>query len=177
MGTCGTPPSLDDELATLWFEKSYTQWYNVVYARAYRLVRCHDDAEDVTQSAFLKYWKAIRTQTIANALAWLSCVARRQAIDVLRRRRQAQGESLTAHQCDLYDIASLVEATLIAHWVRRAVLNLAPIYRETLYQSYYCALSSNQIASATDVPIGTVKSRLRRAHALLRKRVLLDRAL
>ncbi len=176
MGTCSTPP-LRDELTRLCFEESYARWYEYVYVLAYRVVSCHDDAEDVAQAVFIKYWKAIQTETIASVSAWLTCVARRQAIDLLRRRGRPQGEWLEAPPGDSREtVAAAVEAALLARWVRWALLNLAPIYRNALYQSYYCSLSAKQIALATDTPLGTVKSRLRRAHYLMRERALSDHA-
>lgn len=176
MGTYGTPPLRHDEQTRLCFETSYAQWYDYVYMRAYRLVSCHDDAEDVAQAVFLKYWKAIHTKTIVCASAWLACVARRQAIDLLRRRRQRQSESPEATYCGPHDTGAVVEAALIAQWVQCELLKLDPIYRNALYQSYYCSLSAKSIALATETPIGTVKSRLRRAHRLMRERALSSHA-
>lgn len=71
-----------DAFAVL-YEEFVTPLYRYIYAR----VRERDDAEDITQTAFIKAWDAVRTRPIENAFApYLFTIARNLIIDRSRRR-------------------------------------------------------------------------------------------
>ena len=76
------------------FEELYATHYPRIYRHVYRLVRQHEEAEDLTQAAFLKAWRAWPTATDANLSGWLSTIATRIALDALAHARRLSFQSL-----------------------------------------------------------------------------------
>jgi len=65
------------------FEELYAIHYPRIYRYVYRLVRQHEQAEDLTQTAFLKAWRSWPPASDANLSGWLSTIATRVAFDAL----------------------------------------------------------------------------------------------
>jgi RNA polymerase sigma-70 factor, ECF subfamily len=76
------------------FEELYVTHYPRIYRHVYRLVRQHEQAEDLTQTAFLKAWRAWPAASDANLSGWLSTIATRVALDALAHRRRLSFQSL-----------------------------------------------------------------------------------
>ncbi len=76
------------------FEDLYATHYLRIYRHVYRLVRQHEQAEDLTQTAFLKAWRAWPPASDANLSGWLSTIATRVALDALAHRRRLSFQSL-----------------------------------------------------------------------------------
>jgi RNA polymerase sigma-70 factor (ECF subfamily) len=76
------------------FEELYATHYSRIYWHVYRLVRQHEEAEDLTQTAFLKAWCTWPTASDANLSGWLSTIATRVALDALAHRRRLSFQSL-----------------------------------------------------------------------------------
>lgn len=118
---------------------------------------------DVVQQTFIKAWKASSTFDPNRDLApWLYSIARRTAIDVLRREgRPTAG----AHEPEVD--ASVTPLSFERTWekyeVRRALDQLSPEEREVVRLSHLVGLPHSEIAERLGVPIGTVKSRSNRA--------------
>ena len=76
------------------FEEFYATHYSRIYWHVYRLVRQHEEAEDLTQTAFLKAWRAWPTASDANLSGWLFTIATRVALDALAHARRLSFQSL-----------------------------------------------------------------------------------
>jgi RNA polymerase sigma-70 factor, ECF subfamily len=76
------------------FEELYATHYPRIYRHVYRLVRQHEEAEDLTQTAFLKAWRIWPATSDANLSGWLSTIATRVALDALSHRRRLSFQSL-----------------------------------------------------------------------------------
>ena len=124
-------------------------------------------AADVVQQTFIKAWKASSTFDGRRELApWLYTIARRAAIDAMRtERRPTQG----GHAPEVDGVVEPVsfERTWETDEVRRAIDELNESERHVVELSHRLGLTHEQIAAELDVPLGTVKSRLHRAHRRL----------
>jgi RNA polymerase sigma-70 factor (ECF subfamily) len=155
----------------------YDVYANFVYSLARSVVRDDGDAEDITQEVFFRIWERADTFDPArgSAAAWITTMTRRLAIDKTRSRtfksrgREAPIDAL-APVAGSDDNAAVVSAE--ANEVLAALQKLDEPYREVIRLSYYEGLSHSNIASRTNTPLGTVKSRLRDGVVQLRK--LLD---
>jgi RNA polymerase sigma-70 factor (ECF subfamily) len=140
------------------------------------------DAEDVVQDASLRAFRAIATLTGANPRAWFLTIVRHAAYDWLRRNRSAtlvSVDDLAALEqalpprdlCGGGAGVATPEAALIAKTdaarLEAAIADLPPPFRETLVLRDVQGLSYREIADVTDVPVGTVMSRLARARRQL----------
>jgi RNA polymerase sigma-70 factor, ECF subfamily len=123
------------------------------------------------QDSFVKAWQAAATIDPARPISpWLYAIARRTAIDILRRETRVRP---TGNQDDV-DAAVLpvsFESTWEAWEVRRALDELPPDEQEVLRLAYFEGRTHRDIAERLRVPLGTVKSRSYRAHRHLAERL------
>jgi len=119
-----------------------------------------DEAEDVLQRVFYEVWRNRDRYDPARSLeAWMLGIARKRAIDQLRRRH-ANVVPLE----ELRDIAGddgreLAERYARATEVRAALERLPAEQREALTLAYFGDLTQTQVAERLGVPLGTVKAR------------------
>ncbi|MFQ5558444.1 MAG: RNA polymerase sigma factor [Acidimicrobiales bacterium] len=126
-----------------------------------------DLVADVVQQTFIKAWRAAATFDEHRELApWLYSIARRTAIDVLRReRRPTMGGH--APEIDVAVTPMSFERTWTVYEVRRAIDDLPADEREVVRLSHLAGLTHTEIAHHLGIPLGTVKSRSGRAHRRL----------
>jgi RNA polymerase sigma factor (sigma-70 family) len=119
-----------------------------------------DEAEDVLQRVFYEVWRnRDRYDPTRSLEAWVLGIARKRAIDQLRRRH-----ANVVPIDELRDIAGddgreLAERYARANEVRGALERLSPEQREVLTLAYFGELSQSEIADRLGVPLGTVKAR------------------
>ena len=124
-------------------------------------------AEEAVQEVFVKAWRAAgRFDPTRDLGPWLYEIARNTAADLARRERRRPVTTTLpagAAAADLPDLADAWE-----RWeVRCALRDLAGDERELLRLVHYVGLSQPDIADRLGVPLGTVKSRVHRAHRRL----------
>jgi RNA polymerase sigma-70 factor (ECF subfamily) len=136
------------------------------------LVGDHADALDVSQEAFVRAWRNIRTfRGEASFFTWYSVILRKLAMTSLRRRCRNTGVDLmnvSAVPAKGVDPAVLAERSEQAEHVWRAVLRLPTTHREVIVLSHFEHLPYKEIAEILEIPIGTVMSRLHAARKALR---------
>ncbi len=148
------------------------------YRLAYWLIGNSTDAEDVVQEASLRAFRAIRGFAGGSSRAWLLSIVRNTAYSWLRKNRA--GAVLTVDDLEAVELAQVKpgdpgadtpEAALIAktdvEQLHAAIAALPEPFRETLVLRDIEGLDYREIAEATEVPIGTVMSRLARARRRL----------
>ncbi len=163
-------------------EKALGSLYDATVARvhglALRLLRDPQAAEEVTVDT---YWQAWRQATRfdpsrGNALAWLLTIARSRALDAIRARDPALHGALGDAELQLDqrvdehagDPADLLGAAGERDRLRTALDTLDPMSRQMVALAFFRGLSHDEIAAHLAMPLGTVKSRIRRALARLR---------
>jgi RNA polymerase sigma factor (sigma-70 family) len=137
-------------------------------ALAQRVVRQSHLAEEIVQEAFMAVWKnpAAYDGERGSVKSWLMGMVHHRAVDLVRReeahRRRAEAaipealEEQTDHADEVVHHLNLPEERRI---VRAALAELSTEQREVLEMMYFDGLSQSQIAAATGIPLGTVKSR------------------
>jgi RNA polymerase sigma factor (sigma-70 family) len=157
---------------------AYDRHGRVVFALALRALGAHHDAEDLTQQVFIRAWRARTTlDTTRGALGgWLVGITRRQIADRLTERareRQLVERVALAGPCPA---ASLSDGVIDAIIVADEMSTLPPQQRTVLRLAFFDDLTHQQIAALTGLPLGTVKSHLRRGLERLRRRWEVDGA-
>ena len=156
---------------------------NEAYSLAQWLTGSRADAEDVVQDACLHAFRAIGGFAGGNARAWVLTIVRHTAYSWLRKNRPAA--LVTVDDLEAVELAQTnpgdphaetPERAMIAKSkaddLRAAIAALPAPYRDTLVLHDIEGLDYREIAKVTDVPIGTVMSRLARArHRLMTKMV------
>ena len=161
----------------------YQQTVAQVHAIAMRLLRCREDAEEVVCDVYAHAWQNARTYDSRRGpvMGWLAVMTRSRAVDRLRQRRNVLSLD-DARQASL--AASLVGEALSPEQVltqfqsgtavHRALRSLSAERRYLLGLAFFHGLSHQEIAEATRIPLGTVKSHLRRALAALQGELSAD---
>lgn len=147
-----------------------------LFGLAIRLLKREDLAEEVVHDLFVTLWQSPpdlgpSPQTL---MAWMTTVVRNRSIDVLRKHGERAlpepdtaawraAEAATARDTREAEVARLTVATLMAELDEDSRVALLLAYRE--------GMTHEEIAARMAVPVGTVKSRIRRALTKLRGRV------
>jgi RNA polymerase sigma-70 factor (ECF subfamily) len=151
------------------FDELYRRYARAMHGVVRRLVGDHTRSEDVVQEAFTKAWRAAAgyRRERGPATGWLFAIARNAAIDALRSRGAASYSEVP----DIADDgAGPDERTLAAEQtfrVHAAVDGLPDQEREVIELAYFDGLSQSEVAARLGAPLGTVKTRTRRALARL----------
>ncbi len=151
-----------------------------VYNLAWKMMGDEEDAKDVTQEAFIRAFRALSTFDTSRPFAsWLFRIATNLCIDHLRRRRSnVQSLDGMRGSDDGYRTADVEDGGPgpdVQHEVAeqrkmldRLVQGLPPRYKVVILLRHGRELSYKEIAEVLEVPVGTVKARIHRAHSLLR---------
>lgn len=141
-----------------------------VYALALRITRNAQDAEETVLDVFHQVWRQADQYdaTRGRVLAWIMTICRSRALDTLRRREAAE----THPDPDALRDNSADPAADPQHWielferdgaVRRALEQLPTAQRELLRLAFLRGLSHQEITDETGMPLGTVKTHIRKA--------------
>ena len=157
-------------------EELYEATVGKLYALASAILRSAEDTEEIVCETYAYAWANAERfdASRANALGWLLMLCRSRALDRLRQRRG------TANAADIaalrasdggsvdqpYDILDLMQRRSSVH---AALSQLTPERRHLVSLAFLQGLSHQEIADATRLPLGTVKSHVRRALAQLRE--------
>ena len=161
-------------------ESAFSQFYDriapALFQLAFRILQDTALAEDVVQDAFLQIWdKADQYDPkLGRPFSWAISLTRNKAIDRLRagarRARSAEeaGRDIQARQEDSLDPAFPSLFYESAQAVRAAMADLPPEQRHPIELAYFGGLTQTQIAASLQLPLGTVKARIRRGLLQLR---------
>jgi RNA polymerase sigma factor (sigma-70 family) len=132
-------------------------------------------AEELTQEVMLTVWRKAATfdRKQASAATWLFTIARNRRIDAIRRERRPELDPSDPMLVPDEPMAADDRLDAIAREARvaRAIKELPQEQAALVHEAFYLAKSHSQIAEETNIPLGTVKSRLRLAFARLRKAI------
>ena len=144
----------------------YDRYHVLAFSLALRVVNDRGRAEDVVQDAFLSVWRKAASYAAGrgSVKTWLASIVRNRAIDIVRARRESDGDDeavLLALRDPGPDILEAVTASLDRTTIRDAVVQLPLEQRRAIAMAYFEGLSHSEIAEASGLPLGTVKSRIR----------------
>jgi RNA polymerase sigma-70 factor, ECF subfamily len=150
------------------FELLYDRHGGAAFSLAYRMTGNRTAAEDVSQEAFLSIWRSrLRYQPERGSVrTWLLGIVHNRAIDALRRSLVQERKRTTTEGLEERQEAperTEVEAARRdeARQVRSALDTLPAEQRRTIELAYFGGFSQSQIAEMLEMPIGTVKGRMR----------------
>ena len=167
-------PSLLDELVlqvargdTTAFERLYDQVSGSVFGVIRRVLRDPAQSEEVAQEVLVEVWRtATRFDSgRGNASTWIHTMAHRRAVDRVRSAQAAHDReerlAVREHAPSYDEVAEQVETRLEQQQVRRCLDELTDLQRESVTLAYYGGYTYREVAGLLDVPLGTVKTRMR----------------
>lgn len=177
----GRVPGLEELMAAIVARRdaALAQMYDLTASKLYGLARAMlgnvADAEEVVCDVFVQVWQTAQSfdATRGSVLAWLMMICRSRALDVLRQRksrREQDTQELPEHEestdASPEDVlAQFQEGTAVHH----ALAQLTPLRRQLVGLAFFKGMSHQEIAETTCLPVGTVKSHLRRSLLALRE--------
>lgn len=153
------------------FQRLYRAQSPRLYAVALRITRHPALAADAVHDAFLQVWKNAGQfdGSRGNAEAWLVSLARYRALDIARRRGREVSEEDAPEQVDEDpDALARLQATQEASALHRCLSTLEPDRRRLVVLAFVDGLTHTEAAERLAMPLGTVKSWIRRSLLSLR---------
>lgn len=147
----------------------YDAYGDALFGIIVRIVKKREDAEEVLQSVFLKIWENIETysESKSTIFTWMASIARNASIDCTRSR-----SSKASKVTDSFSVSDF--GLEIKHYEKGIDINklnakLPEKYRVLIEKMYLEGYTQQEIAEIYEIPLGTVKTRLREAIGILRK--------
>lgn len=163
------------------FRELVDRYQTRIFNMAYRMLHDREEAEDITQEAFLNVFRAIDSFKGDRFSPWIYKIASNLCLDRLRRRRLPTVSLDAPVNADMdvareiADSTSLPEEEALSEAlgvdIQRAIDSLPERYRVVTVLRHIEDLSYEEIAEVLGIPLGTVKTRLFRAREMLRARL------
>ncbi|MBN2369210.1 MAG: sigma-70 family RNA polymerase sigma factor [Vicinamibacteria bacterium] len=165
------------------FDSLMFRWERKIQGAIYRLTGSEEDARDLAQEAFLRAYRALKGfKGEARFSSWLYQIALNLCRDRMRRRKGKTwvsleeltegGEIAASHARP--SALDMIEARDLSRIVADAVAALPEEQREVIILKEYEGMTFAEIATALEVPISTVKTRLYRGLGQMRRRLERD---
>lgn len=179
----GAPTDVDQllVLASRGDEPAFAAFYDLMIDRIFGLVRSvvRDPArsEEVTQEVMLELWRTAPrfSPDRGTASAWALTIAHRRAVDKVRSEQASRDRdhrvAVRNAERPSADVATLVEDRLDRERVSRALQELTATQRESVELAFLGGYSHSEVAAMLDLPLGTVKTRIRDGLIRLRDRL------
>jgi len=150
----------------------YDQYGNYIFGLICKIIKHDDIAETVLQDTFLKVWNQIELFSIEKGrfITWVINIARNTAIDMTRSKNYKQ----TLNLISLENVPANTNITNIGVRmenldIRDIVSGLDQKYYEVIELIYFKGFTHVEVAEELDIPLGTVKGRVRKAFKDLRE--------
>ena len=157
-------------------ESSYSYLYDhyagALYGVVLQIIADQELANDVLQEVFVNIWRKIQSydSNKGRLFTWMLNIARNLAIDVLRskayqnsRKNQDLNDSVFADKA-----GAALQPGLDNIGLKKAVQKLKPEHRDLIDLAYFKGYTHEEIAASQNLPLGTVKTRIRSALIQLR---------
>lgn len=163
------------------FRDLYDRYDGLLFTTIDKVLNDREDSEEVLQEVMSSLWRKAHLYHPGRGrpITWLASMARNRGIDRLRsKQRQSRLKSAYTDEMDVNPRGSTglsgPEAATrrdTCQAVRSAVMDLTEVQREAIEKVYFEGLTQQEIADQLGQPLGTVKARIRRGLAKLRKTV------
>lgn len=150
----------------------YDHYSGAIYGVVFRILKKEETAEEVLQDVFLKIWDKIESYDSGKGklFTWMVNIARNQAIDKTRSRESSQGKKTDDidYLVNKIDSQENTQLSVDAIGLKEVLLKLQDDQRFIVNQLYLQGYTQSEVAEEFDIPLGTVKTRLRLAMNELR---------
>lgn len=153
------------------FALLYDRYSSALYGVILKVVKYEELAQDVMQDSFVKIWKKIDTYNAQKGtlFTWILNISRNTAIDKIRTPEYKRMSKETSLDSGIQVANKNVNLQVDHIGLNKIVESLAPEYQEVIEVIYFEGYTHQEAAEKLDIPLGTVKTRIRIALRELRK--------
>lgn len=144
------------------FENLYDKYSGALFNIILRIVNSNEVAEDVLQESFLKIWKNIDSydDNKATIFTWMLNISKNTALDALRKANSRP--SIQTDTENVYvDSLRTVQMNTDSIGLKNSLKYLTPEQNVVIQAIYFNGLTHEEASKALDIPLGTVKTRIR----------------
>lgn len=147
----------------------YTHYSGAIYGIIHRILNKQEESEEVLQSVFLKIWNNIDSynESKATLFTWMAQIARNAAIDM--KRLKSYEMSSNTFSLDNPEYSGLSAESVNVQDIHNLLKNMPEKYKILLDKMFLQGYTQQEISDELDIPLGTVKTRLRDAIKSLRE--------
>jgi RNA polymerase sigma-70 factor, ECF subfamily len=147
----------------------YHHYADAIYGIIHRILRRQEESEEVLQSVFLKIWNNIDSynESKATLFTWMAQIARNAAIDMKRLKSFEMASNTSSFDNTEYGMAS--ESSEKNVDIQALIKNMPEKYKILLDKMFLEGYTQQEISDELEIPLGTVKTRLRDAIQTLRE--------
>lgn len=155
------------------FSYLYDNYSSALYTVILNVVKDETIAADTLQEVFVKIWKQIESydDSKGRLFTWMMNVARNASIDTVRSKafqNSKQNNELTENH---NDVLGSTQTNTDAIGLRKIVYTLKEEHRTLIELSYFQGYTQDEISKMLQIPLGTVKTRMRTALTQLRQQI------
>lgn len=149
----------------------YRQYIDALYGVVYRIVGSDQVAEDVMQESLVKIWRHAEAYdaTKGRLFTWLVNICRNTAIDVTRSKGFRKSRSIHGDEKTVLNVAQQDGFKPETIGLKDLVDKLTPEQRILIDKAYFEGYTQSELADELNLPLGTVKTRMRAALKTLRE--------
>ena len=156
------------------FETLLIRYEKPVYNAAYRMLHSRDDAQDVTQTVFLKVYENLdQYDPKYRFFSWIYRIALNESVNVLKKTNRLEALD-TETISDTRGPEQQASSEQVSKGVQTALMTIKPDHRSVVVLKHFLGCSYSEISEILEVPEKTVKSRLYTARQLLKEQLERD---
>ncbi len=155
------------------FNYLYKNYAGVLYGVIRKVVTDEQTAQDVLQDVFVKVWNNIGQYSTEKGriYTWMINIARNAAIDKLRSKGEIMKSKIQTGEDAVYNVQKGMKTEQATDTIglKEAVAALKPEHQTIVSLAYFKGFTMDEIARTLEIPLGTVKTRMRAAMQSLRE--------
>ncbi|MBY0348618.1 MAG: sigma-70 family RNA polymerase sigma factor [Hydrotalea flava] len=153
------------------FSYLYDNYSGALYSIIQNIVTDSELANDVLQEVFVKIWKqiALYDEVKGRLFTWMLNIARNASIDMIRSKGFQNSQQNRELQESVYEQAGITSIAVEQIGLRKVVHQLKPEQKQLVELAYFEGYTQDEISKMLNIPLGTVKTRLRTALIQLRQ--------
>jgi RNA polymerase sigma factor (sigma-70 family) len=153
------------------FSYLYDHYSGSLYSIILQIVKSPESANDILQEVFLSIWRKIESYdpTKGRLFTWMLNISRNASIDMLRSKTYQNSQKNQEITDNVYGVNQVTQTSIDSIGLSKFLGKLRPEQRVLIELAYFKGYTHDEIAQIEDIPLGTVKTRIRSALLQLRE--------
>jgi RNA polymerase sigma-70 factor, ECF subfamily len=153
------------------FSYLYDHYSGSLYSIILQIVKSPEVANDILQEVFVSIWRKMETYdpTKGRLFTWMLNISRNASIDMLRSKNYQNSQKNQEITDNVYGLNQVTQMSIDSIGLSKFLGKLRPEQRVLIELAYFKGFTHDEIAQIEDIPLGTVKTRIRSALLQLRE--------